>query len=731
MIKAATKVFKFFKKIFKASSRKKGPAPVAKYKWPSGIRIGVYGHTNSGKSVYFTTLHEDSKVSKNLQISVTDSATASEFLVNYRHIWGLGSTSAVGTIVDMRGDQKFPDPTEGERLLQFNAILDRDEKLSVVTYDYEGKAVSIREGGELKEKVIDFMDGAHGIMFFYDPKLLGAELESQAHVASFITMLERLAPLSSQMPIPVALVITKADVLPGFTGESQTVLVRPEDEQFFSEEFEVFLDKVLSSNKIASNSEWAGSVRTILVKMKEFLKIIVRRTLNFQVFFLSCTGQSPEKVGTDVGRSIYKPPRILRPVGLQEPFYWMLKSVMRNRAITRVRKFTRFVVTVSILWIVLYSIPNLYHFQFLLPQTTKVEDNILEGHSGQYLSVTDKERPLIISKFDRYSRALTVKWLFPKFSPVARTISETYRNFNIRDAIEKLDGAINRFAAVVADSSQWPTANPKDTIPKLNENHIALEGDLAEFHTGDSSSVLFKRSDRSLWYWSLFKIYINAKADTLPLSQITEQIESDKTYFEGELSKGEVALMGALQALKVTKVRVVESRQAGSKLEDLVDVINGNNEPGYRLDDAVRTLQDLQGQLGSSDAAKVSRYLSAAKNWSKKRQTFNYKVVTVPDQGALYIEVTDDGKAPQWEKLGETFQGDTGELEWKIGDDIHIVFCAADKNCDRGKDPSDIALLDDKYSLFDMEKGVVFDNLGKSVKIQFNPSLGDRLPVLE
>jgi len=730
MIKAITKVYKFFRKIFKASS-KKGPAPVAKYKWPPGVRIGVYGHTNSGKSVYFTTLHEDSKVSKNLQISVTDSATASEFLVNYRQIWGLGSTSAVGTIVDLRGDQKFPDPTEGDRILQFNAILDRDEKVSVVTYDYEGKAVSIREGGELKEKVLDFMDGADGIMFFYDPKLLGAELESQAHVASFITMLERLASLSSRLPIPVALVITKADVLPGFTGDSQTVLVRPEDEQFFSEDFEVFLEKVLASNRIASNSEWAGSVRTILVKMKEFLKIVVRRTLNFQVFFLSCTGQSPEKIGTDVGRSIYKPPRIIRPVGLQEPFYWMLKSVLRNRAITRFRKFTKFVVTVSVLWIILYSLPNLFHFAFLLPQTTKVEDNILEGHKGQYLSVTEKERPLIISKYERYSYSKTVKWLYPKFSPVARSIADTYRNFNLRDAIAKLDGAVSRFASVVADSSQWPTANPKDTIPKLNENHIQLEKDLAEYHTGDSTSTLFKRSDRALWYWDMFKKYVNDKSDTLSLSQITQQIESDKTYFEGQLSKAEMGLMDALQNLKVAKVRVVESKQAGSKLEDLVDQINGNNDPKFRLDDAVKMLQDLQGQLGASDAAKVNRYITNANKWIRNRQTFKYKVVTVPDNGALFIEVTDDGQSPKWDRLGETFQGDERELEWKVGDDIHVVYCAADKNCDRGKDPSDNTVLDGKYAIFDMEKAVVFNNLGKTVKIQFIPSLTDRLPKLE
>ncbi|MDH4156130.1 MAG: hypothetical protein OEW00_02500, partial [candidate division Zixibacteria bacterium] len=71
--------------------------------WPAGTRIGVFGHQNSGKTVYFTVLNEECKISRNLQISVTDNATSSEFLINRRAIWGLGTTSEVGTIVDLRG----------------------------------------------------------------------------------------------------------------------------------------------------------------------------------------------------------------------------------------------------------------------------------------------------------------------------------------------------------------------------------------------------------------------------------------------------------------------------------------------------------------------------------------------------------------------------------------------------------------------------------------------------
>ncbi len=343
-------ILKIFKKGSKAAGKhkgKKGPAPGKS--WPSGIRIGVFGHANSGKTVYFTVLNEECKISKNLQISVTDNATAGEFLNNYRSIWGLGTSSDAGTVVDLRGEKKFPDPTTRDRLLLFKAIIDMNKSVSVVTYDYEGKAVSINETGELPERVLDFMAGCHGILFFYDPKLMKAELESQAHVASFVNMLESLSSLQSRLPIPVALVITKSDILPGFSGEQQVTLISPEDEYLVSEDFELFLERVLSSSRIASNSAWAGSVRNVLIRLKDFLRVVLTRTLDFQVFFISATGETPEKIGSEVGRSVYAPPAKMKPIGVKEPFYWLLNSILRNRRISKFRTLAKYVTLLSII----------------------------------------------------------------------------------------------------------------------------------------------------------------------------------------------------------------------------------------------------------------------------------------------------------------------------------------------------------------------------------------------
>ena len=76
-----SKIFKGAKKGSKAAAKLKGKgkgAAAPAYDWPSGTKIGVYGHDNSGKTVYFTVLNEECKISKNLQISITDNATANE-----------------------------------------------------------------------------------------------------------------------------------------------------------------------------------------------------------------------------------------------------------------------------------------------------------------------------------------------------------------------------------------------------------------------------------------------------------------------------------------------------------------------------------------------------------------------------------------------------------------------------------------------------------------------------
>ncbi|MDX9857492.1 MAG: GTPase domain-containing protein [candidate division Zixibacteria bacterium] len=732
-------VFKIFKKGAKAASKPKGKdAGGSAIAWPAGIRVGVYGHANAGKTVYFTVLNEECKIAKDLQISVTDNATSGEFLANFRSIWGLGVTSDVGTMVDQRGEQRFPDPTASGKILQFNTILDRSKKVSVVSYDYPGNSVSISERTDITDKVLDFMTGADGLLFFFDPKTLQAELQTQAHVASFVAQLERLAPLSSRLPIPIGLVITKADLLDGFTGDNQVVLVPPEMEHVLAEDFERFLDVVLSSNRIAGNPAWAGSVRNVLVKLREFLKVVVGRTLDFQVFFVSSTGRPPQKIGTDVGRSIYKPPERITPTGVKEPFYWLMNAVVRNRKISAFRKVARYAAVLSVIWMVVFSIPFLWHFLYLLPKAADTEQAVIEQYGGNVLNTSQEDRRRITSAYDRYEQSWTVKWLFPRFIPPTDRIQTFYARFNLAEAVAQLDRVIGRFSAVVSDSTLWPKLNPADNTLIMTDEHNAVLADLEAFHQGDEKSELYMRSDRTLQYWDIFTRFIANRADTAAYAVIVEQVQLNERTFARDLSRAEQALGQALlSSLKVTterKVKQAVAQRAGVELDDLIEKINGNPSPAYRLGDAVTELKRLRSQLDPGvDAASVraiDKYLNEADQWNKRRKFF-FKAETIPGQGHLHVEVTAGGRDASWADQSQILQGFEYSLEWKIGDDIHIALDTLGAPEMWGRAASDKKILTGKYALFSMEGEVTFDNLGKTVTIRFTPSAKDRMPVPE
>ncbi len=728
------KILGLFKKGSKAVSKagKKGGDKAAA--WPSGTKIGVYGHTNSGKTVYFTVLNEESKMGRDLQLSITDDATAGEILSNYRNIWGVATEMGTGTMVDTRGEKKFPEPTTDEIPLQFNAIIDGEDKIPIVVLDYNGKAVSITETGELKERVNGYMLQADGIMFFYDPKILGAELETKAHVSSFIGMLEKLAPLKKKLHIPVSLVITKADILPGFSGDDQTVLVSSENESWLSENFDAFQDMVLSSNKIASNSAWAGSVRNILFNLRDFLKVVVGRTLNFQIFFISNTGSTPEKIGADVGRSIYAPPARIRPVGVKAPLYWMINTIRRAKRVRGLKRFTKVVATLSIIWMILVSIPYLWNTVWLLPRTIHIEDSVLASANGNFYNTTTKDRSLVKDAWRKYSQSWIISNIFPKFKNPADRIRTRYEEFNLAEALEQLDLTIIRFTAVVKDTSLWPKMNPSDKSLLMTKEHTSIEDELNNFHAGDDNTELFRRSGRALTYWELYKNSILNPADTSTWETIRQQVLQDQNLYVAEISNAEKGLGQALMTgQKVTKEKVV-AQKAGVEFDNVIENVNGNSDPDYRINKAVRELRQIRGQLNpelqGNEMAMIDRYINAAKAFDERRK-FSVRIQKLPDQDHVHIEVVTKGKDPGWGEISQYFEGDEIEIWWKKGYEIHIAYDLVTDQCAWGKTASDRKVFDSELSIFDLNGEIRFSNVNKSISIRMKPDPRELLPKLE
>ncbi|MEW6411698.1 MAG: hypothetical protein AB1483_04390 [Candidatus Zixiibacteriota bacterium] len=737
MAKIFKKLFKFAKKGAKAATGK-DQAGGGAFEWPSGIRVGVYGHFNAGKTVYFTVLNEECKIARDLQISVTDNATSSEFLTHRRSIWGLGTVTDVGTVVDLRGEQKFPEPSVRDRVLIFNAIIDGDRKVPVVAYDYPGRAVAITGANEFKDKVIDFMSGCDGLLFFCDPKVMGSELESQAQVSSFVSMLEKLAPHSRSLPIPVALVITKADVLPGFSGDNQVVLISHDDEHLLSEDFDLFLNKILVSEKVSSDPTWTATVRNVLIRMADFLKVVVGRTLNFQIFFVSSIGQSPEKVGTDVGRSIYKPPQKITPIGVKEPFYWLLNGILHNRRVARLRSVAKAVAVACLIWAIVYSIPFLYHFLYLLPRTQAVEQEIVKANHGNVFTASADERRKVQTAYSRYENSKLVSWFFPSFQAPSGKIRQFYRDFDISEAVKALDQLIGRFDAIVADSTLWPKWNPSTDSIQLSSELERVIAEVENYHVGEEGSVLYDRSDRVLSYWNLFSEYIAGRKDTALATKIREQVAFNVKTYASELSAAEEKLGETFDQKLQVQAAIQEKKEIAKKasveLDDLIAEINGNKDPEYRLGRAVERLTRLKSELNpNTDAEGISaieRYLQDARKWTRP-QKFTYRVETIPGNAHVHIEITPRGEDPKWAEQNQIFEGDEYTIEWKMNDDVHIAIDELKHPCNWGNNPSDKKVLRGNYSLFEMEGDLRFENLGKQISISFKPALSEQLPRLK
>ncbi|MFH1374515.1 MAG: GTPase domain-containing protein [bacterium] len=734
------KIFKFFKKGAKAASKRqaKGAPAEGGFEWPAGVRIGVYGHANCGKTVYYTVLNEDSKISRDLQISVTDGATAGVLLANFRHIWGVGTASNEGTVVDLREDKKFPVPTKGERVLQFTAVVDRKKKIKVVAYDYDGKAVAISPKHDFSEKVTDFMSGCDGIVFFYDPKMLGSEEHTQAHVASFIDFVEQLAPLHRRLPIPLALVVTKADCLPGYSPErsdKQTVLVTAEDEHFFAEDYEFFLERVLNSNRIASDSEWAASVRNVLIKLKEFLRVVVGRTLNFQIFFVSATGQEPEKIGTEVGRSLYKPPGKISPVGVRQPFYWMLKTITRNKRISILRKVAKYAAVLSLIWVAAYSLPNLYHFQYLLSTTERVEENILGAHKFMKDNLLGTERNRIKNTYDRYSRKWLVRSFYNQFHVSSNRIAELYKGLGTEAAGKRLNLVIADVRDIVGVKDSWPQRYPGGDSLVMDSAHLGIEDELAYFQKLDNTSPLYSRSGRVLIYWELFKQSILASTAAVSDSlwgQILRQIEHDRGNYGQDLSPEEKQLLDALMAEGATQEQVaVKEETVQTASSDFAGALSGYeqkmDDPKYLLVTLPTKLKKLRPNLEGGALDSANAYLSQVE-YFKNSRAYTFKVVNCPPDHHIHVCVTRPGQEPDWPKA-MYIAGREFRITWKNGD--HILIALDKKHTDPssetwGVSPMESEELKEPYSIFDLDATLKF-NTGE-VTISCQESLEEKLP---
>jgi len=276
--------------------------------------------------------------------------------------------------------------------------------------------------------------------------------------------------------------------------------------------------------------------------------------------------------------------------------------------------------------------------------------------------------------------------------------------------------------------------NPSDKTLLTKREHESIINELNGFHAGDSGTVLFKRSGRVLNYWELFTKSILNPSDTATWETIRQQVLQDQNLYASELSNTEKDLGRALGEGRRVTVEKVVAQQAGVAFDDVIERINGNTDPAFRLGKAVQDLTKIRGQLNPTvDAAnigKIDRYIQAAKSFEQK-QKFKLKIEKISDKDHLHVEIVDAGKSPRWAEFSQLFEGDELTIKWQIGDEIHLAYDLKSAPEGWGKEASDRRTFKGKYALFEISGDITFSNVGKTISLSLTPSVEDLLPILE
>jgi len=613
-------LLKFLKK-----ARKKKPkeALPARPKVPGVSRIGVYGHSSSGKTCFLTMLYEATRDDPTLRLTTLDDETSSELHRNIRMLKGVEKVVEDGRWREVTGERRFPDPTQEETELAFEVDLG-GTSLRFSSLDYPGREVALTKDGTSKESLSEYLEDSDCLLLLVQPDLLESDVLREEHLASLANLIQTIAAGRRTIPIPVGVVVTKADLLEGFESEEQSSIVEPGFDYVKTRGFGEFVEGVLQQPRMVGERNWAPRVKELLRRLRTLLEPLILRTPDFQIFLCSATGPLTEGVNV--------PPPELRPIGIKPPLRWAATRLITKRRLRGLRRFTKWVFFLTLLWIFCSSIPYLIHFRIVFPRPSVVEGQILAKHGldrGTFLradfvqDIPQAELESIAQAYERYSGSRTVRAFFKGFRAPAGVVQRLYVSWASKGKKErKLEEALSYFRA------------SSDTLRTEGESLDRQQPEYAAKADGLKKSASSLRDS--------LREFTDSEVD-MPASYgvALRKIEERLDELISSLESG----MGALQAKPIADQfeTYVQMYQDGWRRKDY----------NLLLIDLPATLkelrEELQGQLsaGGSDArtaaikgicAKIDKYLEKAKRWETRLMRFVVK--GVPPQGDYSLTVS-------------------------------------------------------------------------------------------
>ncbi len=328
----------------------KAPKGKGKAAGPKERKIGIFGHTRAGKTVFLTMLWHQTHGRRDFSLETDDYQTRQD----------------MSSYFDLLASGEWPPPTATERLYRFTAVIDTTIRYPFESQDYQGESVSIDREVETGKEFLEYFEACDAVFVLVDSEDLvftgdDAAQRRRKKIDSFELMLAQLVEgTRNRLRIPVAIIVTKADLLDGFRDEDQVALVGDDIRYSRYRGYDGFIRAVLQQTHVTKHLPWREQVEEVLLLLKPLVDYCLTKSPDLQIFFVSSTG-GVEKATDSEGNETARPPSDLRPIGLERPFVWSVHLLMQKRRALIARKVKWWVVAAAALFIGLFSLFNFLH----------------------------------------------------------------------------------------------------------------------------------------------------------------------------------------------------------------------------------------------------------------------------------------------------------------------------------------------------------------------------------
>ncbi len=439
--------------IFKKKSALPPKAADAPFEHDDNVVL-VFGHSNAGKTVYFSVLYELLKGNADFKLSPLDNETAANLIENYNLMRGKLLRIRDGRQVEIEGERKFPTMTSETRILKFGLDMSVRKGVKFYTVDYKGETLSIAQPGELRKQFSKFFPFARAALFFLDASVLDTDVLLREQIAAFQTILHDLRDCVPKR-LPVGIVITKADFLDGFSPANPVDLVPSGAAVYKGRRKDSFISGLTKVNRGRFGEVWTKTTERIARTLGNLVDSVSAYTLDFQVFFVSATGGMGKTTTGAV-----EPPRDISPSGVADPLMWAFRRIMFNKRKAFWRYLVKWAFALCLIWVAGFSLINLYHQLSLYKDLEKADDYTWKNLRPTEDGVNPSYYEMARSNYKKYDDRLIIS-NFLGAKPLRVFVQERFRL--IEDAQRAEEARVKQAQTEAAKSGKVVKPSPKPT----------------------------------------------------------------------------------------------------------------------------------------------------------------------------------------------------------------------------------------------------------------------------